>query len=166
MIMIHEDGSELQSLNEFVIDITNMTVPDGIQRSIFYPKLKTLLFREINSFCREHTTLKADLHFLRMQIGSVMSEQEIKKQFDDLIKRYNTNANDNIGLLYHYEATKFDYGVVLTVIIKRSEIEAKNFVFRFLKKDVSDIGLNFRSQSSYNNITENFITLKNLEGDK
>ena len=51
-------------------------------------------------------------------------------------EKYN-DKNNNIGLDYHIEATRIDYGVPVFVIIKRTDISMKKFVFRFRKTDVA-----------------------------
>ena len=47
------------------------------------------------------------------------------------------NQNDKIGLDYHIEMTRYDYGICLFVIIKRDDVYAKKFVFRYKRKDKS-----------------------------
>ena len=146
-MIIESDSNELKMFDEFSVELSDSGISDNVERSIFYPRLKQLLFKEINLFCREHIGLKADLQFIRMQIGSPMTEQEVRALFEELIRKYNTSANDNVGVMYHVEKTRFDYGVPLFVIIKRDEILAKKFVFRFKRKELSDPGISFRNES-------------------
>lgn len=144
---IESDSNELRMLDEFSVELSDSNISDNIERSIFYPRLKQLLFKEINLFCREHISLKADLQFIRMQVGTPMSEQDVRALFEELIRKYNTTANDNVGVMYHVEKTRFDYGVPVFVIIKRDEIQAKKFVFRFKRKELSDPGISFRNET-------------------
>ena len=155
---IESDSNELRLLDEFSVEMSDSNISDNIERSIFYPRLKQLLFKEINLFCREHTALKADLQFVRMQIGTPMSEQDIRVMMDEMMKRYNTPANDNVGIMYHIEKTRFDYGVPVFVIIKRDEIQAKKFVFRFKRKELADPGISFKHEQSEMQTQENILT--------
>lgn len=159
-MVIESDSNEIKLLDEFVVELSDSNISDNVERSIFYPKLKQLMFKEINLFCREHIQLKNDLQFIRMQIGDSLSEKEVRSMFDDLMKKYNTTANDNIGVMYHLEKTRFDYGVPLFVIIKRNEIQAKKFVFRFRRTEMSDPGISFKNENvdtPKENILVNFL---------
>lgn len=132
-MIICEESNEIKKLNEMFVDVSG-ALPTNIENSIYYPKIKHLLFPEIVSFCKEKTELKADLNILRDLVGEPMSEPEIRQYLDTLKVKYNGEIN-NIGIDYHIEQTKFDYGVAVFVIIKRDTIYSKKFVFRFKKKD-------------------------------
>lgn len=135
-VVILEDSSELKQLNEMFVKVEE-SLPTSVENSIFYPKLKQLLFGEIVNFCKEQLELKADLQLLRMNIGEQLPESEIREYLDTLKKKYNSIDN-NCGLDYHIEATRIDYGVAVFVVIKRTIILMKKFVFRFKKINISD----------------------------
>lgn len=162
---IESDSNEIKMLDEFVVELSDSNISDNVERSIFYPKLKQLMFKEINLFCREQIALKNDLQFVRMQIGMPMGEQEVRELFETLMKKYNTSNNDNVGLIYHLETTRFDYGVSLFVIIKRDEIYAKKFVFRFRRKEMANPGISFKNETAIpkENVLMDF--LKSRRGD-
>jgi hypothetical protein len=131
-----DDSSDLRSLNEMFVRVED-NLPSSIENSIYYPKLKQLLFNEIVDFCREQLELKEDLQLLRLNIGEQFSESEIREYLDMLKAKYNDGKHDNVGLDYHIESTRIDYGVPVFVIIKREEILMKKFVFRFRKYNIN-----------------------------
>lgn len=136
-VIIIDENPLMQHLNEMFVDVKD-SLPTDIENSIYYPKIKHLLFTEIIEFCKEKVELKDDLMVLRNMVGEKVSEQQIRNYLDGLKKKYN-NLINNIGLEYSIEVTRVDYGVPVFVIIKRDFIYAKKFVFRF-KKDIS-VGL-------------------------
>jgi hypothetical protein len=148
-MIILEDSKDLQLLNEMFVRVEN-SLPEKIENSIYYPKLKQLLFPEIVRFTREKIELRDDLNFFRMNIGENLSDIEIKEYLDGLKEKYNTIDND-IGIDYHIEVTRFDYGVPVFVIIKRDKIYMKKFVFRFRKSNISG-GLATVSQAGIPNV--------------
>jgi hypothetical protein len=133
--VILEQSRELAELNEMFVRVEK-SLPSKIENSVFYPKLKQLLFLEITRFTREKVELKNDLNFLRMNIGETLSDSEIRDYLDQLKLKYNTRDND-VGIDYHVEATRFDYGVPVFIVIKRDVIYMKKLVFRFRKPDTS-----------------------------
>lgn len=144
-ILIEKETSQLTQLNEMKVNITN-SLPNDIEQSIYYSKLKQLLHPEIYNFCKEKTELKQDLNILRMNVGLPMSETEIREYLDTLKSKY--SQEEDIGLEYHIEATRYDYGVPVFVVIKRNDISVKKLVFRFRKTnqatgigDVSNSGI-------------------------
>jgi hypothetical protein len=134
-MIIIEDSRELKQLNEMFVKVEE-SLPEKIENSIYYPKLKNLIHGEIIRFCREKTELRDDLNFFRMNIGEFISDKEIREYLDSLKLKYNTENND-IGIDYHLEVTRIDYGVPVFVVIKRDVIYMKKFVFRFRKSSVS-----------------------------
>lgn len=133
---ILNENSQIVQLNEMIVNVQNGLAPE-IEGSIYYGKLRTLLHSEIVSFCREQLELKQDLNMLRMNIGQTMSESEIRDYLDTLKLKYN-DVDTNVGIDYHIEPTRIDYGVPVFVVIKRNEIFMKKFVFRFKKTKLSD----------------------------
>ena len=133
MIVLNE-SADLQRLNEMFVDVKE-SLPTEVENSIYYPKLRHLLFPEINEFCKEKTELKKDLNLFRELVGEIMEESEIRSYLDGLKTKYNMQVN-NIGLDYHIEVTRIDFGVCVFVVIKRDFVYLKKFVFRF-KKDIS-----------------------------
>jgi hypothetical protein len=148
-MIILEDSRDLQLLNEMFVKVEN-SLPEKIENSIYYPKLKQLLFPEIVRFTREKIELRDDLNFLRMNIGENLSDIEIREYLNGLKDKYNTVDND-IGIDYHIEVTRFDYGVPVFVVIKRDKIYMKKLVFRFRKSDISG-GLQTVSQAGIPNV--------------
>lgn len=134
---ILEEDTQLKTLNEIFVNALPGLSTD-IENSIYYSKLKTLLHSEIFNFCREFSELKSDLNILRMMVGDQLSEDDIREYLDTLKDKYNNGATENVGLEYHIEATRIDYGVPVFVVIKRDQIYMKKFVFRFKKSAVSD----------------------------
>ncbi len=134
-MIILEESREIAELNEMFVRVER-SLPSNIENSVFYPKLKQLLFTEITRFTKERAELKADLNFLRMNVGELLGEAEIRDYLDTLKRKYNDKDND-VGIDYHIEATRFDYGVPVFVVIKREVIYMKKFAFRFRKPDTS-----------------------------
>jgi hypothetical protein len=132
---VSEENSQLTQLNEMFVNVLP-SLPEDIENSIYYPKLKVALHPEIHNFCREKVELQQDLNILRMSIGEQLTEKEIREYLDTLKAKYNTLNND-IAIDYHLEATRIDYGVAVFVVIKRSDISMKKFVFRF-RKDINE----------------------------
>ena len=127
---------ELKEINEAIIRAADSLDP-SITNSIYYPRLKQLMFKEIVDFCKEKLELKEDLLELQNFIGLKLSEQEIREYLDELKIKY--NMVENIGLDYHIEATRVDYGVCVFVTIRRNDIFMKKFVFRFRKASTDTI---------------------------
>lgn len=126
------------------------SLPEKIENSVYYPKLRQLLMPEIVRFTREKLELRDDLNFFRMNVGENLSDTEIREYLDGLKDKYNLEDND-IGLDYHIEVTRFDYGVPVFVVIKRDRIYMKKFVFRFRKSNISG-GLQDVSQVGVPNV--------------
>lgn len=157
-MIICEESKQLKQLNEMFVDVSS-ALPTNIENSVYYPKIKHLLYSEIISFCKEKTELKQDLNILRDLVGEQMKEEDIRQYLDSLKIKYNTNVN-NVGIDYHIERTRVDFGVPVFVVIKRDFIYLKKFVFRFKNLDGS-IGIGDLSQNGIlkNNIA-NAITGK------
>lgn len=134
-IIVIDNENALTRLNETFINVEK-GLPVPIENSVLYPKLKNLLYIEIVKFCREQVELKEDLNILRLSVGEALSEIEIRQYLDSLKEKYN-NDNNNIGIDYHIESTRIDFGVSVVAVIKRDEIFMKQFIFRFKKKDIS-----------------------------
>lgn len=132
MEVIYEELSpETKKMNEMFVSVQN-SLSSRITNSIYYNKLKYLMFNEIVKYCKEKIELRNDLLNLRSYIGEFMSEADINKYLTDLKMKYNGSVH-NVGLEYHIESTRIDYGVCVFVIIKRDNIYAKKFIFRFRK---------------------------------
>jgi hypothetical protein len=134
IILENNESKELDHLEEMVVNVYD-GLPVEIENSIFYPKLKQLLYFEIIRFCKEQTELKEDLLIFRNLVGESLEESQIREYLDTLKAKFN-NTNSNVGLNYHIEATRIDLSCVLFVIIKRHDIHMKKFVFRFRKKNL------------------------------
>ena len=134
-ILNEQEHPQLQTLNEMIVNV-HSSLPKETEQSIYYAKLKQLLHGEIYDFCKEQIEMKQDLNFFRMNVGNVMEESEIREYLDGLKDKYNTHY-DNIGLEYHIEVTRYDFGVPVICVIKRGQIHMKKFVFRFRKKSAS-----------------------------
>jgi hypothetical protein len=169
-MIILEESKEIKELNEMFVKVEK-SLPEKIENSIYYPKLKQLLHLEIARFTKEKLELKADLNFLRMNVGEQLSDTEIKEYLDSLKLKYNSENND-IGIDYHVEVTRFDYGVAVFVVIKRDIIYMKKFVFRFRKSEGISAGLQDVSQAGIPKVPleENFKERRDrylkLMGDK
>ena len=131
-----DENEQLNSLNEMFVNVLP-NLPSTIENSSYYSRLKTLLMPEIINFCKEFKDIRDDLLYLRAAIGTPLDEGSIRAYFDGLKEKYNT-VDNNVGIDYHVEATRIDYGVPVFVILKRNEIYMKKFVFRFKKTDLSD----------------------------
>jgi hypothetical protein len=129
-----ETSKELEALHEMFIKVED-ALPADLENSIFYSRIKNSMTRELLKFMREQTGLRADLMRLKDKIGEVMSEAQIHRELDAMMK-YNEQDN-NVGVIYHIESTRIDYGVPVIVIIKREVLHVKKFVFRFKKEDMS-----------------------------
>jgi len=134
-MQISEENKQIAQLNEMFVNVAPH-IDKRIEQSIYYPKLKNILHSEIFGFCKEQTELKEDLNLLRMNVGQTLSEKEIREYLDGLKEKYNS-VDNNIGLDYHIEQTRIDYGVAVFVIIKRADIMFKKFVFRFKKNNIT-----------------------------
>lgn len=139
-MLILQESEELRHLDEMFVNVLP-ALDAKVTNSIYYNRLKYLMFNEIVTFCREKIELKQDLLAIRPYIGDYMSEEDIRKTFDGLKAKYNSGAADNIGLDYHIETTRVDYGVCVFAIIKRDDIYAKKFVFRFRKTPSAGLDL-------------------------
>jgi hypothetical protein len=130
------ENEELNTLNEMFVNVLP-NLPTTVENSSYYGRLKTLLMPEIINFCKEFKDIRDDLLYLRAAIGTALDEGSIRAYFDGLKEKYNTKDN-NIGIDYHIESTRIDYGVPVFVILKRNEIYMKKFVFRFRKTDLAN----------------------------
>lgn len=133
---ILNENPQIIQINEMFVNV-QQGLSNEIEGSIYYGKLRNLLHSEILGFCKEQLELKQDLNMFRMMIGQDMNESEIREYLDELKLKYN-NQDNNIGIDYHIEVTRVDYGVPVFVVIKRNEIFMKKFVFRFKKKKISE----------------------------
>jgi hypothetical protein len=129
-----ETSKELETLHEMFIKVED-PLPADLENSIFYSRIKNTMTRELLGFMREQTELKADLLRLKDKIGDVMSESQIRKELEKMMK-YN-EQNNNVGVIFHIESTRLDYGVPVIIMIKREVLHVKKFVFRFKKEDMS-----------------------------
>jgi hypothetical protein len=134
-MIIYEESKELQTLNEMFIRVEG-GLPSKVENSIYYAKLKNLLHREIVGFTKEKIELRDDLTHLRLSVGEQLTEADIREALDALKNKYNLD-NNSVGLDYHIEITRIDYGVALFIVIKRDQIYLKKFVFRFRKANIS-----------------------------
>ena len=131
-IITEAENPQLTTLNEMMVQVQD-SLPTDVEQSIYYAKLKQLLHPEIFNFCKEQIELKQDLNLFRMSVGKPMVEKEIREYIDNLKQKYNEHY-ENVGLDYHIEITRYDYGVPVFCIIKRNnKIYMKKFVFRFRK---------------------------------
>jgi len=135
-MIVLEENSQLTQINEMFVNVQD-SLPTEIENSVYYAKLKAALHPEIIKFCKEQLELKSDLNFLRMSVGETISESEIRDYLNTLKNKYNSE-NNNVGIDYHIEATRIDFGVSVFCVIKRDEIYMKKFVFRFRKPSISD----------------------------
>lgn len=133
---ILNENPQIVQINEMFVNV-QQGLSNEVEGSIYYGKLRNLLHSEILGFCKEQLELKQDLNMFRMMVGQDMNESEIREYLDGLKLKYN-NQDNNIGIDYHIEVTRVDYGVPVFVVIKRNEIFMKKFVFRFRKKKISD----------------------------
>lgn len=137
---ILSESEQLTKLNEMFMNSLPSLSP-SVTNSVYYGKLKTLLHSEIVYFAKEKKQLKDDLNFLRLMVGEKLTEDAIKEYLDGIKAKYNDSDSD-IGIEYHIEVTRIDFGVPVFVIIRRgAEIFMKKFVFRFKKNSVTE-GLN------------------------
>lgn len=133
-MVILEESDDIKKLNEMYVHVLP-SLPVDVTNSIYYNKLKYFMYSEIVSFCKEKLELKADLLNIRSFIGDYMTDDDVTQLFDALKEKYTKHQKlyPNIGLDYHIEQTRIDYGVVVFCIIKRDDIYMKKFVFRFRK---------------------------------
>lgn len=130
------EHNDIVKLNEFFID-AKPSLSTNVTNSVYYNKLKHLLHSEIVYFCKEKTELKNDLNMMRMMVGEKLTEESIREYLNGLKEKYNSDTN--IGIEYHIESTRIDYGVPTFVIIRRGEnVSMKKFVFRFKKTSMID----------------------------
>lgn len=130
------EHNDIIRLNEFFID-AKPSLSTNVTNSVYYNKLKHLLHSEIVYFCKEKTELKNDLNMMRMMVGEKLTEESIREYLNGLKEKYNSDTN--IGIEYHIESTRIDYGVPTFVIIRRGEnVSMKKFVFRFKKTSMID----------------------------
>lgn len=134
MVILDED-KQIIDLREMVIN-SSKGLPSSVENSIYYPKLKHLLYNEIIRFTKDRVELRDELHFLRLNIGEPLGEDDIREYLDNLKIKYN-NQDTNTGIEYHIEATRVDLGVSVFVVLKRDIIYMKKFVFRFKKASPS-----------------------------
>src|SRR5574344_298462 len=146
MQLINE-SDDIKKINEMFVNISP-SLPERVTNSIYYNKLKYFMFNEIVSFCKEKLELKQDLLKLRVYIGEFLSEGEIVKYLDGLKNKYNNGSTQNVGIEYHIEQTRIDYGVSVFCIIKRDDIYCKKFVFRFRKNPQT--GLDLSNLTAFN----------------
>ena len=132
MIIIEEESRDIKTLNEMMVRVYD-SLPAKVENSIYYPKLKQLLMFELKRFTVEQLELFQDMDILRRNVGEVLSEKEIREYLDALKAKYN-GVENNVGLDYHIEVTRVDFGVPVFITIQRSNnIHLKKFVFRFRK---------------------------------
>jgi hypothetical protein len=132
MIIIEEESRDIKNLNEMFVRVYD-SLPTKIENSIYYPKLKQLLMFELKRFTVEQLELFQDLDIFRRNVGEILSESEIREYLDSLKAKYNGVLN-NVGLDYHIEVTRVDFGVPVFITIQRANnIHLKKFVFRFRK---------------------------------
>ena len=134
--MYLDESEELKTLNETIIRTSDSLDPI-IANSIYYPRIKQLMFKEIIDFCKEKTELKNDLLQMQKLIGAKLSEAEIREYLDNLKLKYGMTSD--LGIEYHIESTRVDYGVCVFAIIKRNDIWTKKLVFRFRKASTDTI---------------------------
>lgn len=131
MIKLEEENQQLININEMFISALP-SLPTDVENSIYYARIKQLLHPEIMNFCKEQLELKEDLNMLRMSVGEPMTEQEIRDYLNGLKEKY--KSNDHVGIEYHIEITRVDYGVPVFCVIQRGNgIYMKKFVYRFRK---------------------------------
>lgn len=140
-IIQEEESPEIRKLNEMFVTLVPSLSP-RVTNSIYYNKLKYLMFNDIVQYCKEKLELKSDLLNLRGYIGDYLAEDDIESYLDGLKAKYNGSSDpltQNIGIEYHLETTRIDYGVVVFCVIKRDDIYLKKFVFRFRKTPLAGI---------------------------
>ena len=87
MIILEEENQQLKTINEMIIS-TLPSLPNDVENSIYYARIKQLLHPEIMNFCKEQLELKQDLNMLRMSVGEPMTESEIKDYLNGLKEKY------------------------------------------------------------------------------
>ena len=78
------------------------SLPENVENTIYYTKLKTALQPEILLFTKEQIELREDLNILRMNIGEDISEEFLKDYMESLKEKYNLKQ-ENVGVEYHLE---------------------------------------------------------------
>lgn len=135
------------------------TVPEEISNSLNYTRIKHELHSHINNFCREKVDLKNKLHVLRLAVGRRYDPEDVKNTLEQFKEEFNEKDN-NIGLDYNIVVTKFDFVVTVHVVIKRTDIEMKKFVFRYRKKSTTENeDLSIKPKESKTNNNENDKTI-------
>jgi hypothetical protein len=135
-MIVDKEQKALIALDEMFVRVQD-GLTDVTQHSIYYNKLRSLLHADIRMFCLEKRELNQDLETLRLNIGNVVSENELLTYSNELMDKYN-NKNDNIGLIFHLEATRVDFALICVAIIKRDDIYTKKFTFRYRKPSIND----------------------------
>lgn len=130
-VIVEEMIPQMIELNETLVSVLP-SLSKEVEGSIYYSKLKMMLHKEILNFCKEQTELRDDLNFFRQSVGSSITESAIRDYLDSLKEKYNGKI-ENVGIDYHIEVTRIDYGVSVFCVIKRQNIHMKKFVFRFRK---------------------------------
>ena len=155
--MVLDESKDIEKLNETIIKIIP-SVPEKILNSSYYPRIKVLEMPMIIKFCKEQISLKNDLLAILTYVGEPMSEENIRLIFDSMKEKY--NRNDKIGIEYHIEMTRYDYGICLFAIIKRDDVYAKKFVFRFRRKDLSKSNIDGLTSVGYPLSKENIAQIR------
>ena len=136
-MIVEEISPEIQKINETIMTVYPSLDP-RVTNNIYYTKLKYLLFNDIIKYCKEQIDLRQDLLNLRSQIGEYYTDEQLRDMFDAIKIKYNTGTNDTIGIDYHIESTRLDYGVCLFCVLKRGDIiNIKKFIFRFRKGNLN-----------------------------
>lgn len=162
--MFIDESEEMKSLSESIIKASDSLDPT-ITNSIYYPRLKQLMFKEIVDFCKEKLELREDLFELQDCIGDYLSEAEIRQYLEELKQKY--NMSNDIGIEYHIESTRVDFGVVVFVTIKRNDIYIKKFVFRYRKgattslDNISTNGIPYNTQNITNDKNNYYDNIMN-----
>jgi hypothetical protein len=140
------------------------TVPNEISSSIHYGKIKHSLHSHIVTFCRDKKDLKNDLKLLSYGVGREYDYDILIEVMEGLKEKYN-GLDNNIGLEYHIEFTRYDFALIVTAIIKRADIEVKKFVFRYKKKSTGDSMINTKLDIDRNSSAAR-ITPSNRNNDE
>lgn len=165
MEIINEElDNETKSVNEMIISMQK-SLPTKVTNNIYYTKLKYLMFNEIIKFCKEKIDLKIDLLGLKDTIGEFLSEEQILDLFNSFKAKYNDQNYPDIGVEFHVESTRLDYGVCVFIIIKRGDtIFCKKFIFRY-RKTTAGIGLDFSGLNAIGMSVPELFKKNNDEGD-
>lgn len=131
-------------INEMVIQVDDRTTKEvryADEHSIVYGRLRQRLHNDIIKFCLNEVDLKNDLMFFRSMVGDTLRERDINNFVKDIQAKYNNNRgyNKNVGIDYFIESTRYDFVLVLFVIIVRgANIHSTRFVFRYRKGNITD----------------------------